>query len=272
MNTPSMQDLLEAGVHFGHQTRRGNPRMSQYIFGVRDGVHIINLEDSEKLLKEACEYVHKLGQEGKVLLFVGTKKQAQQLIADTAAKSNAPFVNYRWLGGTLTNFDELRRNIKRLLDIKEKKEKGELGHYTKKELLLIDRKLGKFNQEIGGLAAMNTLPDALFLVDAADEKTALKEATRLGIPVVAITDTNSNPDLVDKPIPGNDDASKSIKILVEAIGDAYAEGLGKAKVAAAAKKEADEKAAEAPVVDDATVAAIEQEVEKEEVKDAERVV
>ncbi len=271
MNTPSMQDLLEAGVHFGHQTRRGNPRMSQYIFGVRDGVHIINLEDSEKLLKAACEYVYKLGQEGKVLMFVGTKKQAQELIAAAAAKSNAPYINYRWLGGTLTNFEELRRNIKKLLDLKDKQEKGELGHYTKKERLLIDRKLEKFNQEIGGLAAMATLPDAVFLVDAADEKTALKEANRLELPVVAITDTNSNPDLVDYPVPGNDDASKSLKILVEAIGDAYAEGCGKASKAAADKAAADKKEAEV-VVDDATVEVLEQEVEKEEVKDAERVV
>ncbi|KKR81078.1 MAG: 30S ribosomal protein S2 [Candidatus Daviesbacteria bacterium GW2011_GWA1_41_61] len=219
-----MQQLLEAGVHFGHQVRRGHPRMREYIFGVRDGVHIINLEHSDKLLKEAAEYVNKLGQEGKIILFVGTKKQAQPIVAELAKKVGTPFVNYRWIGGTLTNFEEIRKNIKKLQELKEKKEKGELSR-TKKEQLLISRKLEKFDLEWGGVARMDQLPDALFIIDCVTEKTAVAEANRMKIPLVAITDTNCNPALVEYPVPGNDDATKSIKIISEAIASAYEEGL-----------------------------------------------
>lgn len=276
--TPSMQELLEAGVHFGHQTRRGNPRMGQYIYGVRDGVHIINLEQTEQLLKEACEFVYQLGEQGKTLLFVGTKKQAQDLVVEAIKDSNAPYLNYRWMGGTLTNFDELRKNIKKLLDLDDKKAKGELGHYTKKEQLLISRKIEKFRAELGGIATMDRLPDALFIIDVVNEKTALNEARKMSIPVVAVTDTNSDPDQVDYPIPANDDATKSIKIVLDAIADAYKQGLAvglknAAKKAAQAAADAEKDA----LVETATepseeVAALEQEVEKKEVRAAERVV
>lgn len=238
INIPSLQQLLEAGVHFGHQVRRGHPKMGEYIFGVREGVHIINLESSEKLLKEAAEYAYNLGKESKVLLFVGTKKQAQPIIGEAAKEANAPYITYRWIGGLLTNFDEIRKNIRKLLDLKDKKEKGQLSHYTKKEQLLISRKLEKFETEAGGIAALEKLPDALFLSDAVTEKTALYEANRINIPVIAIADTNSNPLLVNFPIPGNDDAAKSIKILTDTITQAYKDGL---VLAGKKKREAEEK-------------------------------
>ncbi len=226
-NLPTMQDLLEAGVHFGHQVRRGNPRMFEYIFGARDGVHIINLEFSEKLLKQASEAAENFGSEGKVLLFVGTKKQAQPIIAELAKRVDSPYITFKWPGGLLTNFDEIRKNIKKLLDLQEKQSTGELSRYTKKEQLLISRKIQKFSKEFGGIAKLDKLPDAIFVADAAAEKTALKEANKLGIPVIGIADTNSNPLMLTFPIPGNDDATKSIRILSEAIARSYEEGLKK---------------------------------------------
>lgn len=272
-----MQELLEAGVHFGHQVRRGHPKMKEYIFGAREGVHIVNLEDSEKLLKEAAEYVYKLGEQGKVLLFVGSKKQAQDIIKEEAAKSDAPHMTYKWMAGLLTNFDEVRKNLKKLIEMKEKSEKGQLGQYTKKEQLLIARKLEKFEREWGGVANMDKLPDALFVIDCVAEKTAITEANKMSIPVVAIADTNCNPALLDYPIPGNDDATKSIKILTQTIADAYAQGVKKSaglKVEAAEKAAREEaKAAEVDVVvEDEEVAAAEEQVEKEIIKAAERVV
>lgn len=272
---PSMQDLLEAGVHFGHQVRRGHPKMGEYIFGAREGVHIINLEFSEALLKEAAKYVQKLGEEGKVILFVGTKKQAQPIIEEAAKKVGAPYVTFRWIGGLLTNFDEIKRNIKKLTDLAQQKEKGELLHRTKKERLLITRRLEKFEKEWGGVADMNKIPDALFIVDCVMERTALAEANKMRIPVIAIADTNCNPLLLDYPIPGNDDATKSISIIVNTVAHAYGEGLKAGKKAAAkmaeeaAKKEA-AAALEQPEVADETLADVEERIEKEVVKDFER--
>ncbi len=282
INTPSMQDLLEAGVHFGHQVRRGHPKMEEYIYGVKDGVHVINLEYSEKLLKCAAEFVYNLGKEGKVLLFVGTKKQAQPIIEEVAKRVHAPYVTFRWIGGSLTNFEEIRRNVRHLLELKEKKSKGELNRYTKKEQLLISRKIEKFERESGGLANLDKVPDAVFLVDSVTEKTALAESIRIGLPIVAITDTNANPLLVDYPIPGNDDATKSIKILTETIAKAYEEGLksaGKEQAAMEAKAVAKEKKATKKVVDQEVVSAVAEEVaqaeeavEKETVEESKRVV
>lgn len=274
IDTPSMQQLLEAGVHFGHQTRRGNPRMGEYIFGVREGVHIINLEFSEKLLKEAAEYAYDLGKNGKILLFVGTKKQAQQIITEVAKEANAPYVDYRWVPGFLTNFDEFRKNIHKLLELKEKKAKGELTRYTKKEQLLISRKIEQFELEYGGVADLEHLPDAVFITDCVSDKIALLESNRVGIPVVGIADTNCNPAEMDYPIPGNDDATKSIKILVETIGKAYGEGV---KTAGGKKEEkvkkAEEEKEETPVAEIAEeVAAAEEEVEKEELEKSERTI
>lgn len=270
--TPSMQQLLEAGVHFGHQVSRGSPKMTPFIYGARDGVHVINLEVSEKLLKEAAQFAKKLGEAGKVILFVGTKKQSQPIIAEASKKCDAPYLTHRWIGGVLTNFEEIRKNIKKLLELKEKQEKGELSHYTKKEQLLISRKLTKFDIEYGGTAQMESLPDAIFLADCVKEKTALVEANRLGIPVIGIADTNSDPTLLAYPIPGNDDATKSIKIITETIANAYDEGLKKGK-AKAVKEKSEEKevvtgAADTAVVEDVAVA--EEEVEKAALEESER--
>lgn len=275
---PTLQQLLEAGVHFGHQVRRGHPKMQQYIYGVRDGVHILDLEKSEKLLKEGCEYAEKLGKEGKVLLFLGTKKQAQPIVKELAEKVGAPYVTYRWVGGFLTNFDEVRKNIKKLLDLKEKQGKGELSHYTKKEQLLISKKLVKFENELGGISKLDKLPDAIFIIDTVAEKTAVAEAIRINLPIIGICDTNSNPLLINHPIAANDDASKSIKIVTEAIADSYFEGLKSAGKAAVKKQEESEKK-ETEEVEEVIapniaeeVAAAEEEVEKKAVIDSERIV
>lgn len=263
ISVPSMQELLEAGVHFGHQVRRGHPRMREYIFGAREGVHIINLEHSEKLLQEAADYAYKLGEEGKVILFVGTKKQAQSIIKEAAVEANAPFADVKWSGGFLTNFDEIRRNIKKLTDLAEKQEKGELSHYTKKEQLLISKKIEKFQREWGGIAKMSKLPDALFIVDCVMEKTALAEANRMEIPVIGIADSNCNPGLMAFPIPGNDDATKSIKIITDAVASAYAKGLKAADKAALVKQEKEEaKAREELEKENALIAADVEEAEK----------
>lgn len=244
---PTLQELLEAGVHFGHQVRRGHPRMKPYIYGARDGVHIIDLTQSEKYLKEACEFVYKLGREGKILLFVGTKKQAKPIIEELAKRLQAPFLIERWMGGFLTNLEQMKKNIKLLKDFKDQKAKGQLAKYTKKEQLLLDRKMGKLDRDFFGVMDLAGLPDAIFVTDAVSENIAIREANRLGVKVVAIADSNCNPSEIDFPIPGNDDAIKSIKILAETLGAAYEEGKKEAskeagKVAEKAVKDA-EKAA-----------------------------
>src|SRR3989344_369619 len=221
---PSLQELLEAGVHFGHQVRRGHPRMKPYIFEAREGVHIIDLTQSEKYLKEACEYVYELGKSNKILLMVGTKKQARPIILELAKKLNAPYMVERWMGGFLTNFEEIKKRIKLLKDLKEQKTKGELSKYTKKEQLLLDRKMEKLKEDFSGVMEMGKMPDAIFVTDAVSDNIAIKEANRLGIKVVALADTNCNVSEIDYPVPGNDDAIKSITVLVSAIAEAYSEG------------------------------------------------
>lgn len=280
ISTPAMQELLEAGVHFGHQVRRGNPRMKQYIYGARDGVHIIDLAQSEKLLKEACEFVYELGKSGKVLLFIGTKKQAKDIIKAAVKDSQAPFMVERWVGGFLTNFEEIGKRIKKLEDLKTQKEKGELAKYTKKEQLLIDREILKLEQTYEGVTNLKVLPDVVFIIDAVSENTALQECKRMSIKVVAIADTNCNPNLIDYPIPGNDDAIKSITVLTQAVADAYSAGLKEAgKVAAkqAARQASDaekekQRLAEGGVDEELKdeVAAAEEEVEKVSVQESER--
>lgn len=272
---PSMQDLLGAGVHFGHQTKRLDPRMLEYIFGARGGVHIINLEHSERLLRQACEYVNKLGSEGKVLLFVGTKKQSQPIIKEAANLSGAPYINYRWIGGLLTNFETIRANIKKLTLLKEEQAKGQLSRYTKKEQLLISRKLEKFEKIWGGVVNMDTLPDAMFVADGVTEKTALTEAAALGIPIVGIADSNSNPSLMAYPIPGNDDATKSIKVLIESVAKAYTQGVEKSQNSKIKNQKSEETKTnkmddlvDAPIAQEA--AAVEEELEKEIVQESSR--
>ncbi len=274
---PSLQELLEAGVHFGHQVRRGHPRMRPFLYGARDGVHIIDLTQSEKLLKEACEYVNDLGKNGGVLLMVGTKKQAKPIIEEVCKRINTPYMAERWIGGFLTNFEEITKNIKKLKELKEQKEKGKLSKYTKKEQLLMDRHMSKLERDFSGVMEMDKLPDALFILDAVSDNTAVKEALRKNLPIVAITDSNADPSVINYPIPGNDDAIKSIKLLVEAVASAYEDG----KKQAAVKKEADEKEAlkkadeaakaektEGVLAD--VVAVVEEEVEKESIKESSR--
>src|SRR3989344_2859578 len=221
---PTLQELLEAGVHFGHQVRRGHPRMRPYIYGAREGVHIIDLTQSEKYLKEACEFVYNLGRMGKVLLFGGTKKQAKPIVEELAKNLAAPYLVERWMGGFLTNFEEISKRIKLLKDLKKAKELGELSKYTKKEQLLLDRKMQNLEKDFRGVMELSKVPDAIFVVDAVSDNIAVREASRLGIKVVAIADSNCNPDAIDYPIPGNDDAIKSFPILLTAVGGAQEEG------------------------------------------------
>lgn len=275
---PSLQELLEAGVHFGHQVRRGHPRMKPYIYGAREGVHIIDLTQSEKYLKQAVEAVYNLGKEGKTLLFVGTKKQARPIVEDLAKKLGSPYLTQRWIGGFLTNFEEVKKNIKKLKEFREQKEKGTLSKYTKKEQLLLERQMNKLQRDLGGVLDMDVTPDAVFVVDAVSDEIAVREAYKLRIKVVAIADSNCDPTKIDYPIPGNDDAIKSIKILTEAVASAYGEGrkeAGKIAAKAEVKRLADEKKkAGDDLAEDLKqeVAAAEEMVEKKAVKDAERVV
>ncbi len=224
INIPTLQQLLEAGVHFGHQVRRGNPKMKPFIYGAREGVHIIDLTKSEEYLKKAGEYAYELGKQGKVLLFIGTKKQARPILEEYCTKIDAPYLSQRWIGGFLTNFEEISKNIKKMKELKEQKEKGELSKYTKKEQLLIDRKISKLDRDLKGVINLAAVPDAVFIIDTVSENTATKEANLKGLKLIAIADSNSDPSVIDYPIPGNDDAIKSIRVLTEAVANAYAEG------------------------------------------------
>lgn len=276
LNTPSMQQLLEAGVHFGHQVRRGHPRMKPYIYGARDGVHIIDLAQSEKLLKEAAQYVYNLGKEGKTILFIGTKKQARDIVKEAAKKVEAPYMVERWVGGFLTNFEEISKRIKKMQDLKQQREKGELGKYTKKEQLLIDREIKKLEQIFEGVVDLKSLPEAVFVIDTVAEGTAVRECQRMGIKVVAIADSNCDPQLIDYPIPGNDDAIKSIAVLTEAVASSYGAGIKEAgrvavkKAAAEVAKAAKEAAEEIPEELKEEVAEAEEKIEKVVVQESER--
>ncbi len=237
ISTPSMQDLLSAGVHFGHKVSRGHPRMKSYIFGARDGVHIIDLAKSEELLKEATQAAYELGKQGKTLLIVGTKKQAQEIVKDLALQAESPYMNKRWVGGFFTNFDEVRKNTKMLNDLKVAQDKGELSMYTKREQLLISRKLEKYHTELGGIANVDKLPDAIFLVDAVSDITAVKEANRMKIMLIGLSDTNTDPTWFDYPVPANDDGIKSIKLICETVIGAYIKGKKEFSVSGAATAE-----------------------------------
>ena len=248
---PSMQDLLEAGVHFGHQVRRWNPKMRPFIFGEREGVHVIDLEKTFNKLREACEFVKKLGESGGIILFLASKKQARAIVVEEATRCGAKHITERWIGGLLTNWEQTSKNIKKLADLKTKKEAGEFKERTKKENLLIDREIAKLERLYGGLEGLTTLPDAIYIVDVRKEENAAREAQKKSVPVVAIADTNVNVDLVNYPIPGNDDAIKAIKIITGAISDSYLEGKQtfskkSAKEAARAQKADAKEAARAP--------------------------
>jgi small subunit ribosomal protein S2 len=219
----SMQELLEAGVHFGHQTRRWNPKMKPYIFGKRNGIYIIDLAKTLRMFREASEFVEKLGRDGRRLLFVGTKRQAQDVVAEEARRCGQFWVTHRWLGGTLTNFVTIRQSIEKLLDI-EARLGEENNLHTKKERLRMERERERMNRNLAGVRDLEALPDALFVVDPKKESIAVAEANKLGIPVIGIVDTNCDPELIDYVIPGNDDAIRTIRLFTAKIADAYVAG------------------------------------------------
>ena len=221
-----MKELLEAGVHFGHQTRRWNPKMKPYIFGKRNGIYIIDLQKTLRMFNDVASFVQHLAAEGKRILFVGTKRQAQEAIAEEAARCGEFYVTNRWLGGTLTNFVTLRPSIQRLKEV-EGRLNDESGALTKKERLRLEREREKMVKNLEGIRDMEELPDALFVVDPKKEDIAVSEANKLGIPVIAIVDTNCDPELIDYPIPGNDDAIRAIRLFASRIADAYLAGAGK---------------------------------------------
>jgi small subunit ribosomal protein S2 len=228
----TMKDLLEAGVHFGHQTRRWNPKMKQFIFGKRNGIYIVDLQKTLKQFREAADFVQQLARDGRRILFVGTKRQAQEAVGEEARRCGQFYVTHRWLGGTLTNFVTIRASIERLQEIE-----GRLGdpdaNLTKKERLRMEREREKMARNLEGVREMEQLPEALFVVDPKKEYIAVSEANKLGIPVVAIVDTNCDPELIDYPIPGNDDAIRSIRLFASKIADAVLAGSGQLEQEAA---------------------------------------
>ncbi|HJQ75819.1 MAG TPA: 30S ribosomal protein S2 [Acidimicrobiia bacterium] len=220
----TMKQLLEAGVHFGHQTRRWNPKMRPYIYGERNGIHIVDLRQTVNQVAEALEFVKQIAINGGSVLFVGTKKQAQSAVAQAATRAGQPYVNYRWLGGMLTNYTTIQKRVYYMRELRRLEDTGEMNNRPKKERLKLRRELEKLEQNLGGVANMNRLPDAVFIVDVNTEATAVKEADRLGIPVIALVDTNSDPDAVDFVIPGNDDAIRAADLVAGALADAMVEG------------------------------------------------
>lgn len=224
MTSVSMRQMLEAGVHFGHQTRFWNPKMAPYIFGERNKIHIINLEKTQPMFAEAAAFIRGVIVDGGKVLFVGTKRSAREAVQREAARCGMPFVNQRWLGGMLTNFKTIRQSIKRLSDIEELEATGQLGLRGKKEAQVMRREMEKLRKSLGGIKEMGSLPDVLFIVDVGHENIAIQEAKKLGIPIVAVVDTNCSPDHVDYIIPGNDDAIRAVNLYTGAIADAVLEG------------------------------------------------
>ncbi|GAB6074508.1 30S ribosomal protein S2 [Nautilia lithotrophica] len=220
----TMKDLLECGVHFGHQKRRWNPKMKKYIFGVRKNIYIIDLQKTLRHIKYAYNVVKNAAEEGKTILFVGTKKQAVDAIKEHAERCGMPYVNHRWLGGMLTNFKTIQKSIRKLEIIEKMEETGQINLLTKKERLILARRKAKLEKFIGGIRHMKTIPDMLFIIDTVKEKIAVGEANKLGLPIVAPVDTNCDPDLIDVPIPGNDDAIRSVNLFCKTIADAIIEG------------------------------------------------
>ncbi len=244
MSVVSMKQLLEAGVHFGHQTRRWNPKMAPYIFTERNGIYIIDLQKTVKKLEEAYNFIHEIAAEGGEILFVGTKKQAMDSIKEEAERCNMPFVNARWLGGMLTNFVTIKRRIKRLEQLKKMEEDGTFDLLPKKEVIKLKLEREKLEKFMGGITEMKKQPAAMFIVDPRKERIAVLEAKKLGIPIVAIVDTNCDPDEVDYVIPGNDDAIRAVKLIAGAMADAVIAGRQGETVVEAAEEAAEEAVAE----------------------------
>ena len=235
MAVVSMKMLLEAGVHFGHQTHRWNPKMAKYIFGSRNNIHIIDLQKTAKELKRALSFVKDSAGEGKTILFLGTKKQAQETIVQEAKRCSSPYVAERWLGGALTNFSTIQRSAQRLQELENMKEKGIFDLLSKKERARREKDMKRLRKSLDGIKAMHSLPGALFIIDPTKEVTAVAEARKMGIPIVAICDTNSDPDFIDYPIPGNDDAIRSIRLITSLVANSILEAqevIAKAREAA----------------------------------------
>ena len=224
MAVVAMKQLLEAGVHFGHQTRRWDPKMAEYIFQARNGIHIIDLQKTSKKLDEAYEFIRTQAEEGKTVLFVGTKKQAQECVKEAAEKCGMYYIDQRWLGGMLTNFNTIQKRINRLKDLEKMQEEGTFEVLPKKEVILLKKEMDKLETNLGGIKDMEEIPGVIFLVDPKKEINAIKEAKKLNIPVVGIVDTNCNPEVLDYPIPGNDDAIRAVKLITDVMANAVIEG------------------------------------------------
>lgn len=224
MAVVSMKQLLEAGVHFGHQTRRWNPKMAKYIFTERNGIYIIDLQKTVKLMEQAYQFVRKISQEGGSILFVGTKKQAQEAVKEEATRCDMFYVNHRWLGGTLTNFQTIRKRIERLHELEQMEEEGIFDVLPKKEVVLLRKEHARLEKFLGGIKSMKELPDAVFIIDPRKERIAVAEARKLNIPIISIVDTNCDPDEIDYVIPGNDDAIRAVRLFTSKIADAVLEG------------------------------------------------
>jgi small subunit ribosomal protein S2 len=224
----TMRQMLEAGVHFGHQTRYWNPKMADFIFGQRNKIHIVNLEKTLAMYNDAMKYVRQLAQNRGTILFVGTKRQARDIIAEEAQRAGMPYVDHRWLGGMLSNFKTVKQSIKRLKDLEAMKQDGTFDRMSKREALSHQRELDKLEKSLGGIKDMSTLPDAVFVIDIGYHKIAVTEAKKLGIPIVAVVDTNHNPDPIDYVIPGNDDSSRAIRLYARGVADAVLEGRNSA--------------------------------------------
>lgn len=224
MSTASLQELLEAGVHFGHQVHRWNPKMKPFIWGARNGIYIIDLTKTSQLLDDAYEFMKKSAAQGKKIVFVGTKRQASDIVAEEAQRCGAFYINKRWLGGTLTNFETIRTRINKLRELEEMRDNGHFDRLGKKEVAVLTRQLNKLERSLGGIKDMRGMPDVLFIIDQRRELIAVEEASKSNIPIVAIVDTNCSPDKIDYVIPGNDDATRSIRLITHKLADAILEG------------------------------------------------
>ncbi|PIE73949.1 MAG: 30S ribosomal protein S2 [Deltaproteobacteria bacterium] len=251
MANASVKEMLQAGVHFGHQTRRWNPKMKPYIYGPRNGIYIINLDVTKRLFDSACNYVTDVVRKGGSLLFVGTKRQAQKIISEEAARCGMYYVDHRWLGGMLTNFQTIKKSIERLKSIESMQADGSINRFPKKEVLLMEKERVKLERNVGGIKDMKNLPSAVFVVDPRKESIAVNEAKKLGLPVIAITDTNCDPDDIDFVIPGNDDAIRSIRLLSFHLAESVLAGKTLRDGDKAMEQEAAAKEAEAAAADEA---------------------
>lgn len=233
----SLKELIEGGAHFGHQTRRWNPKMAQYIYGVEEDVHVFDLTKTKVLLEEALDFLKKASAEGKNIVLLGTKKQCKEKIIEIGKATGLPFISERWLGGTITNFDQVKRSISKLTEMKEKMAANGYAKYTKKERLMIEREIARLDRYVGGVVNLTAIPEVLFVVDTHKEYGAIREASRAGVTIVGIVDTNADPTIIDYPIPMNDDAAKALEYVLDLVKNAVLEGREKPKKAAKVAKE-----------------------------------